>query len=165
MVCDQEMRNNKAGWRVQIDACQPRCASSLHDKWIYTYRHNVSSSCVTTTPLNKKTRRVLAALAIVLVIYQRQRILQRRAMEHEEQTSTHEPPTLSITYIHQHGWTLDNPGGHFFHDEGAAGGVKGREKRPAQSHGRASRRCCDAAREGAVRECGWGGKSLGWRCG
>ena len=62
----------------------------------------------------QKKRRVLAALIAILAIYQRQRILQHRAREHEEQTSTYEPP---IAYIQRHGWTMDNPGDHFFHDE------------------------------------------------
>ena len=59
---------------------------------------------------------MLAVLIVVLAIYQRQRILHRRATEHEglEQTSIYKP---SITYIHRHGWTMDNPGDHFFHDE------------------------------------------------
>ena len=56
---------------------------------------------------------MLAVLVVVLAIYQRQRILQYRAMEHER-SSIYEPP---ITYIHRHGWTMDNPGDHFFHDE------------------------------------------------
>ena len=64
--------------------------------------------------LIKKKRRVFAVLIVILAIYQRQRILQRRAREHEERTSTYEPP---IAYIQRHGWTMDNPGDHFFHDE------------------------------------------------
>ena len=39
---------------------------------------------------------MLAVLVIVLAIYQRQRVLQHRAMEHEERSSIYEPP---ITYM------------------------------------------------------------------
>ena len=48
---------------------------------------------------------MLAVLVVVLAIYQRQRVLQHRAMEHEERSSIYEPP---ITYIRRHGWTMDN---------------------------------------------------------
>ena len=56
----------------------------------------------------------MLAVLVVLATYQRQRVLQYRAMEHEERSSIYEPP---ITYIHRHGWTMDIPGDHFFHDE------------------------------------------------
>ena len=63
--------------------------------------------------LTEKRREVLAVLVVVLAIYQRQRVLQYRAMEYEGRSYIYEPP---ITYIHQHGWTMDNLGDHFFHD-------------------------------------------------
>ena len=44
----------------------------------------------------KKKRRVLAVLIVTLAIYSRQRILQRRAREYEERTSTYEPPIACI---------------------------------------------------------------------
>ena len=47
---------------------------------------------------------MLAILIVILAIYQRQRILQHRASEHEEPTSMYEPP---IPYIQRHGWTMD----------------------------------------------------------
>ena len=54
---------------------------------------------------------MLTVLVVVLATYQRQRVLKYGAMEHEERSSIYEPP---ITYIHQHGWTMDIPGNHFF---------------------------------------------------
>ena len=63
--------------------------------------------------LTKKKRRVLAVL-IVLATDQRQRTLQRRSIEPKERTFIYQPP---ITYTHQHGWTMDDPDNHFFHDE------------------------------------------------
>ena len=56
----------------------------------------------------------MLAVLVILAIYQRQRVLQYRAMEYEEWSSIYEPP---ITYIHQHGWTMDNLGDLFFYDE------------------------------------------------
>ena len=64
--------------------------------------------------LIKKKRRVFAVLIVILAIYQRQRVLQLRTREHEERASAYEPP---IAYIQRHGWTMDNPGDHFFHNE------------------------------------------------
>ena len=57
--------------------------------------------------LTRKKRKVLAVLIVVLAIYQRQRILHRRATEHEdsEQTSIYKPPmdglwmTLAIVFF------------------------------------------------------------------
>ena len=57
---------------------------------------------------------MFAILIVILAIYQRQRILQHRAREHEERTSTYESP---IAYIQRHERTMDNPGDDFFHDE------------------------------------------------
>jgi hypothetical protein len=64
-------------------------------------------------------RRVVAALVVVLAVAQRQRTLQCTIQDPKDEELEGERThncTPSIRYIQQHGWTMDAPGDHFFHD-------------------------------------------------